>query len=88
MCSTVMFLGTKPKIIAKKYWFAIILELQGVMLMALFAFLIIRIFRLVFSAETLFFSHNNSARTAFSAKIQQVERGLFSCKLVVASFLV
>ena len=40
--------------------------------MALFAFLIIRTFQLIFSAETVFFSHNRSAeimfRLVFSAK--------------------
>jgi len=39
---------------------------------ALFAFLIIRLFQLVFSAETVFFSHNKSVgavfRLVFSAK--------------------
>ena len=38
--------------------------------MALFACLIIHTFQLVFSVGTIFFSHNNSARTVFFQLIQ------------------
>ena len=58
--------------------------------MALFAYFIIRTFQLVFSAETVFFSHNNSVGTVFSvnsAKFQQAERGhLLSIILVTFAF--
>ena len=48
-------------------------------IMAPFGLLHIRLVRLVFSAGTVFFSHNNSVGTV-SAKIQTSERGL--CVLV------
>ena len=47
------------------------------------AYLIIRTIELVFSAGTVFFSHNNLVRTVFSvnsAKFQQAERDL--CNIV------
>jgi hypothetical protein len=43
---------------------------------ALFIQLIIRTFQLVFSAETVFFSHNKSANSVCSRLISTTERGL------------
>ena len=40
---------------------------KGKEIRALFVFLIIHIFQLVFSVGTIFFSHNKSAETVFSA---------------------
>ena len=42
-------------------------------IVALFACLIIRIFQLVFSVETVFFSHNKSAGTVFRLVFQRSE---------------
>jgi hypothetical protein len=42
--------------------------------MALFIWLIIRTFQLVFSVETVFFSHNKSANSVFSRLISTAER--------------
>jgi hypothetical protein len=44
--------------------------------MTLFIRIIIRTFQLVFSAETVFFSHNKSVNSVFSQLISTAERGL------------
>jgi len=44
----------------------------------LFAYLIIRLFQLVFSARTVFFSHNKSAGTVFWLDIKFVHVGLYN----------
>jgi len=44
--------------------------------MALFASLIIRTFQLIFSAETVFFSHNKSAGTVFRLVFSAKRTGL------------
>jgi hypothetical protein len=49
----------------------------------LFAWLIIRLFQLIFSAKTVFFFHNKSANSIFSRLISPAERG--HCFLQVTS---
>ena len=53
--------------------------------MALFAYLIIRLFQLVFSARTVFFSHNKSTETVFRLIFSAKRTGPYVLVLLISS---
>jgi hypothetical protein len=67
-----------PNLIAdveEQRWRISVVVAQHMVPNSLFTWFIIRLFQLVFSAETVFFSHNKSANSVFSRLISLAEWG-------------
>jgi hypothetical protein len=70
---------------AQRYSFSLFKISLGVQISALFIRLIIRTFQLVFSAGTMFFSHNKSANSVFQPTYQHSRTGPRFCANFICS---